>query len=77
MTTVTDPAMKAHEFARRLLSGPDQELMVLDGFNGGGFPREINFGPVPRTISQEGEDECGDCEGMVGEEVLVIGYGCY
>jgi hypothetical protein len=24
---------------------PEQEVMILDGYNGGGVPREINLGP--------------------------------
>lgn len=69
--------MTAHELANKLLEGLDTELMVLDGFNGGGFPREVNLGPAFRTITEEDAEESGDCEGLVGTEVMVIGYGCY
>ena len=68
--------MKAHDFARKLLAGPDLELMVLDGFNGGGYPREINVGPAVRTITEEDAEASGDCEGAIGDKVLVVGYGC-
>jgi hypothetical protein len=37
--------MKAHELAKTLLAGPDKDIMILDGFNGGGIPRTINLGP--------------------------------
>ncbi len=55
----------------------DMEVMVLDGFNGGGHPRDINLGPVRQRISAADEKETADCEGRRGESVLVIGYGCY
>jgi hypothetical protein len=51
--------MTAHELANKPLEGPDTELMVLDGFNGGGFQREVNLGPTSRTITEE------DAEGGV------------
>jgi hypothetical protein len=54
---------------------PDMPVMILDGFNGGGFPREINCGPFSTKITKE--KESGDCEGMVGKDVVVMGYGCY
>lgn len=69
--------MNAHDFARKLLAGPDLPLMILDSFNGGGEAREINSGPTIRTITQEDEDNVADCEGLVGQRVLVIGFGCY
>jgi hypothetical protein len=48
---------------------PDAEVMILDGFNGGGDPCEI-------TTKKEA-DGGADCDGRAGESVLVIGYGCY
>ena len=69
--------MNAHDFARKLLSGPDLPLMILDGFNGAGDPRTINLGPVRQVITQKNEDEGADCDGMVGQNVLVIGFGFY
>lgn len=70
--------MKIHELITEL-SGYDQnmEVMILDGFNGGGEPREINLGPTTRTITKANADEGADCEGHVGEKVVVMGYGCY
>jgi hypothetical protein len=56
---------------------PDIEVMILDGFNGGGEPREINLGPNRRTITEKNADEGADCEGKVGRAVIVLGYGCY
>ena len=54
------------------------EVMILDGFNGGGNKRDINLTPTNlRTISKEDENECGDCETRAGEKVIILGYGCY
>lgn len=54
------------------------EVMVLDGFNGGGNKRDINLTPSNlRNISEDDAEECGDCEGRVGEKVIILGYGCY
>lgn len=56
---------------------PDTEVMILDGFNGGGDPREINFGPVTRKITNANAEDTADCEGKIGNTVVLIGYGCY
>lgn len=56
---------------------PNTKVMILDGFNGGGYPREINLGPFERTIKKSDAKESGDCEDLVGETVLIMGYGCY
>jgi hypothetical protein len=56
---------------------PSLEVMILDGFNGSGTPREINLGPVTQLISEEDGQESADCEWMVGDEVVIMGYGCY
>jgi hypothetical protein len=56
----------------------DTEVMILDGFNGGGNPRSINSGPREYKITQEDIDEMGDCEHKeVGETVVLLGYGSY
>ena len=69
--------MKAHELAQRLLKGPNHEIMILDGFNGGGYPREINLGPVKHIITADDAEESGDCEEIVGQEIMIMGYGFY
>jgi len=56
---------------------PDTEVMILDGFNGGGDPREINFGPVTRKITYANAADTADCEGKIGKTVVLMGYGCY
>ncbi len=70
--------MNVKELADRLsMFRPDAEVMILDGFNGGGDPREINFGPCTHKITKKEANGGADCEGRAGESVLVIGYGCY
>lgn len=69
--------MKAHEFAKKLLNYPDLEIMTLDGFNGSGVPREINFGPIEHVVTQKEADETADCEDFVGQKVIIIGFGFY
>lgn len=61
------------------LSKYDQNLkvMILDGFNGGGAPRDLNLGPHRMKIAEEHAEETADCEDRVGETIVVLGYGCY
>ncbi len=57
---------------------PDtMQVMVLDGPNGGGVPRDMNIGPVRRTITIDDSAETADCEGIEGQTVVVVGFGCY
>ena len=35
--------MRSHELARELLTQADREIMILDSFNGAGYPRTINL----------------------------------
>lgn len=53
------------------------EIMILDGFNGGGHPREINCGPFTHEVSTNDESSTADCEGWTGREAVVMGFGCY
>ena len=70
--------MTVKQLIDRLSKYPiDSEIMVLDGFNGGGELREINLGPFHQTITKKNADDGADCEGKVGKKVVVIGYGCY
>lgn len=55
----------------------DMEVMILDGFNGGGCPREINLGPSTSKITLWNAGESADCEGRAGEKIVRLGYGCY
>lgn len=56
---------------------PETEIMVLDGFNGSGAPRRINFGPISHKITTDDENESDDCEGKVDTTIALIGFGCY
>lgn len=70
--------MTVEELIARLSDyDPKMPVMILDGFNGGGSPRDLNLGPTPRTISTEDADETADCEGQIGKEVVALGFGCY
>jgi hypothetical protein len=71
------PMTKAQLIRRLSDVDDDIEIMILDGFNGAGNPREINFGPTPVQITEEDAEATADCEGLVGEAVFVLGYGCY
>jgi hypothetical protein len=70
--------MTVHELITKLLrEDMGSEIMVLDGYNGGGSPRTINLGPHKYAIDKDDADGVADCEGRDGEQVIVIGYGCY
>jgi hypothetical protein len=69
--------MTARDLAARLMETPDLDVMILDGFNGGGVPRTINLGPSSHIISAVEERLTADCEHIVGHKVVILGYGCY
>ena len=70
--------MKASELIARLGAfDPEIEVAILDGFNGGGTPREINLGPVIHKVTAEDGYSAIDFEGRAGESVAVLGFGCY
>jgi len=70
--------MKARELIELLSKrDPNVEVMILDGANGGGTPREINLGPTSHVISAADADDTADCEAREGEKIVVLGYGCY
>lgn len=70
--------MTKAQLIRKLAEVDDgTEIMILDGFNGAGNPREINFGPIPVEITAEDADATADCEDKVGRAVIVLGFGCY
>lgn len=54
----------------------DDTVMILDGWNGGGTPREINLDTTQEINNQDAKD-CADCENLVGRTVVVLGFGCY
>jgi hypothetical protein len=69
--------MRSHALAMKLLDRSDVEVMILDGFNASGTPRTINYGPYYLRIEKEDAEASADCEGRVGENIVVVGYGCY
>ena len=70
--------MTVEELIKRLkIFNPKFEIMILDGFNGGGSPREINLGPNELIINKTDCEQACDCEDREGEKVVIIGYGCY
>ena len=70
--------MKVGKLQRILnLFHPDMEIMILDGFNGSGVPREINVHPRIHRISNQDAESTADCEDKIGEHVAVVGFGSY
>lgn len=63
--------------ARLAALDPNAEVMILDGPNGSGSPRDLNLGPTTRTITEADAEETSDCEERVGEEVIILGFACY
>lgn len=59
--------MKAHELAAKLLSMPNIEVLVSDYIG----PLEISS-VQPYTITEDDEENCGNCDGRVGEEVVAL-----
>jgi len=55
----------------------DVEVMILDGFNGGGCPRDLNLGPSHGYITPDQAETSADCEARVGETIIIVGFGCY
>lgn len=72
--TVSDLIKQLQKYAE---ISPDIPVMILDSFNGGGTPREINMLPHRREVTKDDANEAADCEELVGKTVLVMGYGCY
>ncbi len=56
---------------------PNHPVMILDSFNGGGSPRDINLGPKVHVVSEANAADAVDCEEIVGDQVVIVGYGCY
>jgi hypothetical protein len=63
---------------------PDMEVVILDGFNGGGQPRTINFGPAEwdaEILEEMAGIDCeldySDIDSQPGTSIVVMGYGCY
>lgn len=59
--------MKAHDLAAKLLTMPNLEVMAYDSLG----PMDISS-VQPYTITPQNAEDCGNCEDIVGQEVLVI-----
>lgn len=77
--------MKVKDIISELSSlDPDMEIAILDGFNGGGQPRTINFGPTVwdhEDLEEMSEfdmtPDYSDLGVPGGTPIVVMGYGCY
>ena len=77
--------MKISELIAQLQElDPETEVAILDGFNGGGQPRTVNFGPVlwdaealeeMRALAMT--PDYADLTSPAGTPIVVMGYGCY
>jgi len=70
--------MNKEEMIKALQKLPDgTEVVILDGFNGGGQPITINFGVSLQPIKNEFYSyNTADIETKRGS-IALIGYGCY
>ncbi len=71
--------MTIRELKERINEFDDSlEIMILDGFNGQGKKRTLNFGPKSSSINKKDYEEGGaDSQNKFGNKVVLIGYGCY
>ncbi len=74
--------MKVAELIARLQTmDAEIDIAILDGENGGGFLRRINFGPhrhVRAILQQDQIDNCADFEHLpLGTPIYYMGFGCY
>jgi predicted PP-loop superfamily ATPase len=52
----------------------DMEIMISDNH---GFLRTLNKHPRESLVYQQDADMCGDCEDLVEQTVVQIGFGSY
>jgi tRNA U34 5-methylaminomethyl-2-thiouridine-forming methyltransferase MnmC len=77
--------MKVKDLIAKLSAlDPEMEVAILDGFNAGGQPRALNFGPTvwdKETLEEMADfDDAPDYSDLSvkeGTEIVVMGYGCY
>jgi hypothetical protein len=60
--------MKAHELAQKLLNGPNLDVMFQEN---SGCLLEVSS-TSSRPINECDEEMCGDAEGRLGEEIVVL-----
>jgi hypothetical protein len=61
--------MKAHELAQKLLNGPNLDVMFQEHC---GCLWLVNSA-YSRPLCEFDEDMCGDAEGRLGDEVVILG----
>ena len=77
--------MTKAELIKRLEGFSDEtEVSILDGFNGGGQPRQINLGPLlfdpndkSHTFVGDERQDYSDLNTPKGGKIIVMGFGCY
>lgn len=77
--------MKVKDLIKELSAlDPNMEIAILDGFNAGGQPRALNYGPTvwdKETLEEMADfddaPDYSDLESKPGTEIAVMGYGCY
>jgi hypothetical protein len=77
--------MKVSELIAELSKcDPDMEVVILDGFNGGGQPRTINLGPckwdaetLEEMADMDMEPDYSDIYSEPGTPIVIMGYGFY
>lgn len=60
--------MKAHELAQKLLNGPNLDVMFEES---SGCLLEIH-NAFDSTISESHEEMCGDAEGRLGDQIVIL-----
>jgi hypothetical protein len=60
--------MKSHELAQKLLSGPNLDVMFQENC---GCILEV-YSVFSRPINDYDEEMCGDAEGRLGDEVVIL-----
>lgn len=74
--------MKVKDLIARLQKlDSELEVAILDGFNGDGQPRTINFGPIVdngiAVYDGDARADYGDLDTLPGNDIVIMGYGCY
>jgi hypothetical protein len=60
--------MKAHDLAQKLLNGPNLDVMFEENC---GCILSVNS-VFSRPIDESDEEMCGDAEGRLGDEVVIL-----
>lgn len=56
---------------------PKSHVLVNSGPNGSGSPYDLNQGPISHTITEDDANSTADCENRIGEQIVLIGFGCF